>query len=51
VEPVFAALNPMHVAWLPPDAVSRAVLYLATDEGFTTGSVLEVGLGNSAYKP
>jgi NAD(P)-dependent dehydrogenase (short-subunit alcohol dehydrogenase family) len=51
VEPVFAALNPLRVAWLPPDAVSQAVLYFAADEGFTTGSVLEVGLGLSAMKP
>lgn len=51
VEPVFADLNPLHVPWLPPEAVSEAVLYLARDQGFITGSVLEVGLGLSATKP
>jgi SDR family mycofactocin-dependent oxidoreductase len=51
VEPTFAGLNPLGIPWLPPEAISRAVVYLATDEGFTTGSVLEVGLGLSAYKP
>jgi SDR family mycofactocin-dependent oxidoreductase len=51
VRPAFAALNPLGVPWLPPDAVSRAVLYLAADEGFTTGTTLEIGLGLSATKP
>jgi NAD(P)-dependent dehydrogenase (short-subunit alcohol dehydrogenase family) len=51
VRPAFAALNPLGIPWLPPDAVSRAVLYLAADEGFTTGTTLEVGLGLSAMKP
>jgi NAD(P)-dependent dehydrogenase (short-subunit alcohol dehydrogenase family) len=51
VESTFADLNPLGVPWLPPDVVSRAVVYLASDPGFTTGSVLEVGLGLSAFKP
>jgi SDR family mycofactocin-dependent oxidoreductase len=51
VRPAFAALNPLGVPWLPSDAVSRAVVYLAADEGFTTGTTLEVGLGLSALKP
>jgi SDR family mycofactocin-dependent oxidoreductase len=51
VRPVFADLNPLGVPWLPPDAVSEAVLYLARDQGFITGSTLEVGLGLSASKP
>jgi SDR family mycofactocin-dependent oxidoreductase len=51
VRPAFSALNPLGIPWLPPDAVSRAVLYLAADEGFTTGATLEVGLGLSAMKP
>ena len=51
VRPAFAALNPLGVPWMPPEAVSRAVLYLATDEGFITGTTLEVGLGLSAMKP
>lgn len=51
VAPRFAALNPLKVPWLEPETVSRAVLYLVTDEGFITGSTLEVGLGLSAMKP
>ena len=51
VRPVFADLNPLGVPWLPPEAVSQAVLYLARDEGYITGSVLEIGLGLSATKP
>ncbi len=51
MRPAFSALNPLGIPWLPPDAVSRAVLYLAADEGFTTGATLEVGLGLSAMKP
>jgi NAD(P)-dependent dehydrogenase (short-subunit alcohol dehydrogenase family) len=51
VGPRFAALNPLKVPWLEPETVSRAVLYLVTDEGFITGSTLEIGLGLSAMKP
>jgi SDR family mycofactocin-dependent oxidoreductase len=47
----FADLNPLGIPWLEPETVSRAVLYLVTDEGFITGSTLEVGLGLSAFKP
>jgi hypothetical protein len=31
--------------------VSRAVMYFVLDEGFTTGTVLEVNLGTSATRP
>lgn len=51
VRPVFAELNPLGVPWLPPEAVADAVVYLARDPGYVTGSVLEVGLGLSATKP
>ncbi len=51
VRPVFAELNPLGEPWLPPEAVSDAVLYLARDPGYVTGSVLEIGLGLSATKP
>lgn len=51
VRPVFAELNPLGEPWLPPAAVSDAVLYLAREHGYVTGSVLEVGLGLSATKP
>lgn len=40
--------NPIPQPWLQPEDVSRAVLYLVTDPGVITGSVLEVGLGSSA---
>lgn len=40
--------NPVPQPWLQPDDVTRGVLYLVTDPGVITGSVLEVGLGSSA---
>ena len=40
--------NPIPQPWLQPDDVSRGVLYLVTDPGVITGSVLEIGLGGSA---
>ncbi|WP_158015444.1 mycofactocin-coupled SDR family oxidoreductase [Mycobacterium basiliense] len=40
--------NPIPQPWLQPEDVSRGVLYLATDPGVITGSVLEIGLGGSA---
>src|SRR4029077_1230880 len=40
--------NPIPQPWLQPEDVSRGVLYLVTDPGVVTGSVLEIGLGGSA---
>jgi SDR family mycofactocin-dependent oxidoreductase len=40
--------NPIPQPWLAPEDVSRGLLYLVTDPGVITGSVLEIGLGASA---
>lgn len=40
--------NPIPQPWIEPEDVSRALLYLVTDPGVVTGSVLEIGLGGSA---
>ena len=40
--------NPIPQPWIEAEDVSRGVLYLVTDRGVVTGSVLEVGLGGSA---
>jgi SDR family mycofactocin-dependent oxidoreductase len=40
--------NPIPRPWLEPEDVSRGLLYLVTDPGVVTGSVLEIGLGGSA---
>ncbi|MCV7146692.1 mycofactocin-coupled SDR family oxidoreductase [Mycobacterium riyadhense] len=40
--------NPIPRPWLQPEDVSRGVVYLVTDPGVITGSVLEIGLGGSA---
>ena len=46
----FATLSPMGIPWLQPEDVSRAVLYLVTDPGVISGSVLEVNLATSAAR-
>ena len=52
VEPRYAAMNPMSVPWLAPEAVSDAVLFLASDEArFTSGATLDVSLAGSARMP
>ncbi|MBX6748355.1 MAG: mycofactocin-coupled SDR family oxidoreductase [Micromonosporaceae bacterium] len=48
--PRFAALTPMRRAWLEPEEVTRAVMYLVTDPGCTSGSVIEVNLATSASR-
>jgi SDR family mycofactocin-dependent oxidoreductase len=40
--------NPIPKPWIEPEDVSRGLLYLVTDPGVVTGSVLEIGLGGSA---
>lgn len=48
--PRFAELSPMGTPWLEPEDVSRAVMYLVTDPGYTSGTVLEVNLATSASR-
>jgi SDR family mycofactocin-dependent oxidoreductase len=50
VRPRMAATNPMGAAWLEPEDVTRAVMYLVTDPGQTSGAVLDVSLGMSAAR-
>ena len=44
----FLRSNPVPQPWIQAEDVSRAVLYLVSDPGVITGSVLEIGLGSSA---
>lgn len=44
----FLRSNPVPRPWIQPEDVTRAVMYLVTDPGLITGSVLEIGLGSSA---
>lgn len=50
VRPRMAAANPMGEPWIEPEDVTRAVMYLVTDPGRTSGAVLEVSLGMSAAR-
>lgn len=49
-EPRFAALSPLGIPWLEPEDVTRAVMYLVNDPGYTSGTVLEVNLATSASR-
>lgn len=44
----FRRVNPIPEPWIEAEDVTRAVVYLVTDPGVITGSVLEIGLGSSA---
>ncbi len=45
----YTALNPIPIPWLEPDDVTRAVLFLASDEArYITGEVLPVAAGWNA---
>lgn len=52
VSPVFAAGNRIPVPWVDPSYVSRAMMYLASDDAmYITGSTLDVGCGWTALMP
>jgi NAD(P)-dependent dehydrogenase (short-subunit alcohol dehydrogenase family) len=46
----FESMTPMRRAWLEPQDVTRAVMYLVTDPGCTSGTVVEVNLATSASR-
>jgi NAD(P)-dependent dehydrogenase (short-subunit alcohol dehydrogenase family) len=47
--PRYQAMNRMGQAWLAPEEVSRAVMFLAADAASgMTGQVVEVSLGSAA---
>ena len=49
VTPRYQAMNRLGVAWMAPEEVSRAVLFVAADAASSmTGQVIEVSLGSSA---
>jgi SDR family mycofactocin-dependent oxidoreductase len=51
VRPRYEALNPMGVAWLDPQQISNAVLFLVSDRSaFVSGETIEVSAGGSAQR-
>ena len=44
----FARQNPIPQPWIQSEDVTRAVMYLVTDPGVLTGTVMEISLGSSA---
>jgi NAD(P)-dependent dehydrogenase (short-subunit alcohol dehydrogenase family) len=51
VQPRYEAMNPMHVAWLDPQEISNAVLFLVSDRSsFISGETIEVSAGGSAQR-
>jgi SDR family mycofactocin-dependent oxidoreductase len=40
--------NPIPQPWIEPEDVTRGLMYLVTDPGVVTGSVLEISLGGSS---
>jgi SDR family mycofactocin-dependent oxidoreductase len=51
VQPRYEAMNPMRVAWLDPQEISNAVLFLVSDRsGFISGETIEVSAGGSAQR-
>jgi len=51
VRPRYETMNPMRVAWLDPQEISNAVLFLASDQSaFISGETIEVSAGGSAQR-
>ena len=51
MRPRYEAMNPMGVAWLDPQEISHAVLFLASDRSaFISGETIEVSAGGSAQR-
>jgi SDR family mycofactocin-dependent oxidoreductase len=49
VRPSYERMNPMSLAWLDPDEVAQAVVYLASNAARSvSGAVIELGFGTSA---
>jgi (+)-trans-carveol dehydrogenase len=49
VRPSYERMNPMSLAWLDPDEVAQAVVYLASDAARSvSGAVIELSFGTSA---
>jgi SDR family mycofactocin-dependent oxidoreductase len=52
VAPRYVALNKIPVPWVEPADISRAILFLLTDDSrYITGSTLDVGAGTTALMP
>ena len=52
VEPIYTAMNQIPVPWVDPIEISRAMLFLASDEArFITGSTIDVDCGATALMP
>ncbi len=52
VAPRYVALNRIPVPWVEPADISRAILFLLTDDSrYITGSTLDVGAGTTALMP
>ena len=51
VRPRYETMNPMKVAWLDPQEITNAVLFLVSDRSsFISGETIEVSAGGSAQR-
>ncbi|MCR1783927.1 mycofactocin-coupled SDR family oxidoreductase [Nocardioides carbamazepini] len=52
VEPAYAAMSPMGVPWVAPEDISKAVLYLVSDDArYISGTTIDVSTAASAGMP
>jgi NAD(P)-dependent dehydrogenase (short-subunit alcohol dehydrogenase family) len=52
VEPRYTAMNQIPVPWIDPAEISRAMLFLASDDArYITGSTVDVDCGATALMP
>jgi SDR family mycofactocin-dependent oxidoreductase len=52
LEPLYAALNKIPIGWVEPEDISKAVMFLASDDAkYITGSTFDVGAGQTAAMP